>query len=90
MALKEPLLTEPFLDTAEDADFPVVNEVINRLNETLDIKIYPIKKCLSRNHGDLCGCPLHYQLGGSCGEVQPGDEHWHSDSSQRRGISELT
>lgn len=64
--LKEPLDTDFPLETEEEADFPVTNEVMDRLNRPLDIKIYLIRKCLSRNHGGLCGCPLYYQPGGSC------------------------
>ena len=87
--LNEPVLIEPPLDTDLEADFPVVNEVMDTLNVSHDIKIYLNQICLSHNHDGLCGCPLHSQPEGSCGEGQPGGGRWNLSSSPRRVIFEL-
>lgn len=87
--LNEPVLTALPLDTDLEADFPVVNEVMRILKVSHDIKIYLNRIYLSHSHGGLCGCLLHSQSEGSCGEGQPGDERWSLGSSLRRGISEF-
>lgn len=87
--LNEPVFTEPPLDTDLEADFPVVNEDMDTLNVSHDIKIYLNRIYLSHTHGDLCGCLLHSQSEVSCGEGQPGDGRLSLNSSLRRVISEF-
>lgn len=89
VVLNEPVLTALPLDTDLEADFPVVNEDMDTLNVSHDIKIYLNRIYLSRTHGDLCGCLLHSQSEVSCGEGQPGDGRLSLNSSLRRVISEF-